>query len=261
MKRSILFFLGILYAVAAFPQSNATDFSAYDCDGNYINLFSILDEGKVVVITWVMPCGPCIGPALESYLAAKSFEVSHPGMVNYFLADDFANTPCATLKSWGNSNSMDKADAYFSDAAIDMLDYGSIGMPKVVVVGCSSHEVFYNQNYTAEGVEDAISQALESCETISSVDGQHFNDPFDLMVSPNPASSSVTIFANLVESGSLQMDVINLAGNTVVDIDGSVLKSGPNEIQIDTHSLPQGIYFVRLRSATGSQVCKFSVIR
>lgn len=55
MKRTILLSLSILFAIATFSQTTATDFTAEDCDGNVVSLFSELDEGKVVVIAWVMP--------------------------------------------------------------------------------------------------------------------------------------------------------------------------------------------------------------
>ncbi len=55
MKRLILLSFSILFAVAVFSQTIATDFSVDDCNGNFVNLFSELDEGKVVVIAWVMP--------------------------------------------------------------------------------------------------------------------------------------------------------------------------------------------------------------
>jgi len=55
MKRSFLLSLIILFVLTTFSQTIATDFLAEDCDGNMVHLFSELDEGKVVVIAWVMP--------------------------------------------------------------------------------------------------------------------------------------------------------------------------------------------------------------
>lgn len=55
MKRLILLSLGILFSAVIFSQTIATDFSVDDCSGNFVNLFTELDAGKVVVIAWVMP--------------------------------------------------------------------------------------------------------------------------------------------------------------------------------------------------------------
>jgi len=57
MKKQILTFTFlILNTFGLIAQTNATDFTANDCDGVSHHLFSELDNGKVVVIAWVMPC-------------------------------------------------------------------------------------------------------------------------------------------------------------------------------------------------------------
>ena len=55
MKQSLLVLLSLFISVLALPQTNATDFSVDDCNGEFHNLFTELDAGKVVVIAWVMP--------------------------------------------------------------------------------------------------------------------------------------------------------------------------------------------------------------
>jgi len=65
-----------------YSQTVAMDFNQADCAGTQHNLFDKLDNGKVVVITYVMlGCSPCIiGTAgIKSLLPA--FEASHPGRV------------------------------------------------------------------------------------------------------------------------------------------------------------------------------------
>ena len=46
MKRTILLSFSILFATLTFAQTTATDFSVDDCDGNFHNLFSELDEDR-----------------------------------------------------------------------------------------------------------------------------------------------------------------------------------------------------------------------
>lgn len=55
MKRTLLLSLSILFSVLTFAQTTATDFSVDDCKGDFYNLFTELDAGKVVIIAWVMP--------------------------------------------------------------------------------------------------------------------------------------------------------------------------------------------------------------
>jgi len=260
MKRSILLSLSILYAIITFSQDYATDFSVDDCSGNFHNLFTELDEGKVIVIAWVMPCFGCIGPALEAYTVAKSFESTHPGQVLYYMPDDYANTSCSSLTSWAENNSMGEADAYFSHSDINMSDYGTDGMPKIAVVGCSSHKVFYNENYTAAGIEDAINEALEECNSSGIFDDEIDDNISALNLFPNPVKNTTTVSYKMMESSIITVDVVNMTGETVLNISNSFQYAGPVKIQFDTGLLSDGFYFLRIQSKSGSQLTKFSVV-
>ena len=144
MRKLTLFItLSLISVGIVFAQ--ATDFTTDDCNGVTHNLFDSLDAGNVIVISWVMPCGPCATYTLPAYAAVQSFASSHPGQVDFYLVDDYANTACPTLVNWGISNSM-SINTAFSSSSINMSDYGSSGMPKVVVLGNANHSVFYNEN-------------------------------------------------------------------------------------------------------------------
>lgn len=259
MKRLLLSIFSILFALATFSQTTATDFTVEDCNGNTVNLFSQLDEGKVIVIAWVMPCAGCIGPALASYQAVQSYASSHPGQVLYYMADDYANTACSTLKSWASNNSMGDADAYFSDSDISMSDYGTPGMPKVIVVGCSEHKVYYNKNYTASGIGEAIDEALLECNAINTSVDEIGNNSFNINLFPNPAKNIVTVSFEMMESSEVTIDVLNMLGEIVLTISNSLQVEGSNEFQLNSNLLNDGLYFLRIQSQTRSQVVKFSV--
>ena len=259
MKRTLLLSLSILFALATFSQTTATDFTVEDCSGNTVNLFSQLDEGKVVVIAWVMPWAACIGPALESYQVVQTYVTSNPGQVLYYMADDYANTACSSIKAWANNNSMGDADAYFSDAEVSMSDYGTPGMPKVIVVGCSEHKVYYNKNYTASGIGEAIDEALLECNAINTSVAEIGNNSFNINLFPNPAQNIVNVSYEMKESSLVTIDVINMMGETAQMVSNSVQNAGTNELQFDTEPLKDGLYLLRIQSNKGSQVVKFSV--
>ena len=258
MKKNFLLSL-ILFSIGipAFSQTTATNFTASDCDGVSHDLFTELDAGKVVVMVWVMPCATCLGPALAAHSAVQSYSVDHPGKVLFYLVDDFANTPCSTLKGWAFNNGMIGKDI-FSDPAIDMANYGIYGMPKVVVLGGgSSHKIFYNNNYSAEGVGEAINEALGATATAEGV-----STDLDIKFFPNPARDVINVSYNLTQSSSLRLDIINASGvaekSVVV---GGKQAAGLHEMQVDTKLLANGVYFLRLQTDLGSQVVKFHVSR
>lgn len=139
--------------------SVATDFIANDCNGNPHHLYEELDEGKIVVIAWIMPCNTCITDPLNAYNLVKSYENTHPGRVIFYLADDYADSPCAAISGFGNFYGMTDCEK-FASAQVNMDGYGIAGMPKIVALGGTNHLVYFNKNQSTEGLQAAIDKAL-----------------------------------------------------------------------------------------------------
>ncbi len=168
MKASLLFVACILTFHLGFGQATATDFTQNDCNGISHNLFSELNANKVIVIAWVMPCQYCVDGAAAGWNAAQSFAVSNPGKVLYYLVDDFGDNTCADLSNWTVTNNVAGGTPIsFNNLGnpINMKDYGSAGMPKVVVVGGSSHYVYFNENFSAADNEPMITSAIAQALT------------------------------------------------------------------------------------------------
>src|SRR6187455_3648496 len=158
--KKVLTFLVMLIGLGSLQAQTATNFTCNDCSGVSHDLFTELDAGKVIVLIWVMPCGACSGPSATCYNTVDAYQASNPGRVFLYMADDVANSSCASINNWANGNGAPQ-NAYslrFSNADIDMSDYGSAGMPKIVVLGGTSHTVFYNVNnaVNATALQSAI---------------------------------------------------------------------------------------------------------
>ena len=117
MKKFILKNLIILLSFNTVLAQTATDFITDDCNGVSHSLFDSLNAGNVIVLAWVMPCGPCATYTLPAYSAVQSFATSHPDRVDFYLVDDYANTACPTLVNWGISNSMSTNTAFSSTSS------------------------------------------------------------------------------------------------------------------------------------------------
>ena len=90
MKKTLMIITAILTTLGfAYAQTNATDFTTDDCNGTSHTLFDELDDDKVIVIAWVMPCTPCATYAGYASNAVQSFATSHPGRVKYYLASKY----------------------------------------------------------------------------------------------------------------------------------------------------------------------------
>jgi hypothetical protein len=229
-------------------QTTATDFTTDDCNGVTHNLFNDLDAGNVIVIGWVMPCGPCATYTIPAYSAVQSFATSHPGRVHFYLVDDYANTTCATLINWGNTNNM-PLNTTFSSADIDMYDYGTAGMPKVAVLGGIDHTVYYNTNNSQinfNGVQTAITNALSAPLAVE----QSVNNEFEILSYPNPVNNVLNVSYTNIKSAIINFTIVDVLGKVVLSIeeDASYLK-GEATKSINISALNNGNYFLKISSA------------
>ena len=251
MKRYIFTILIIVFlSNVSFAQNNATNFITEDCNGVMHNLFDSLDAGNVVVIAWVMPCAPCATYAGYAYDAAQFWNVSSGNEeVDFYLVDDYANTSCSNLVAWGNNFDMPLSTT-FSSVDISMTDYGSVGMPKVVVLAGSSHTVYYNEN------DDKISytgvfSAIENAMMISNIN-QYPQEKMKLSVSPNPTNEFLNIYYDSWnESFDIRFEIINVLGESVASIYNTDI--------IDVSFLESGLYFLNVHSKSRKQTIRFVV--
>ena len=252
MKKTLMIIIAILTTLGfAYAQTTATDFTTNDCNGISHTLFDELDDGKVIVISWVMPCNPCATYAGYASDAVQSFATSHPGRVKYYLADDYGNSSCNYLSGWaGNYNIT--TDAIFSDAILNMTDYGTNGMPKVVVLGKNTHTIYYNENdnkTTQIGVENAITLALSPTVKIDEQVGNSFN----LTAYPNPTNGLLNV--KYTSNTPVQFDVINMLGENVF----SQKTNNTKNTTIDVSNLNKGFYFLQMTTESKKTNLKFTL--
>ncbi|OQA01912.1 MAG: hypothetical protein BWY70_00195 [Bacteroidetes bacterium ADurb.Bin408] len=240
-------YMFIIFLICSLQLSSqtATNFTCNDCSGTTYDLFTELDAGKVVVICWVMPCGSCVAPALSAYNIVAGYQALHPNKVFFYLADDFANTNCATLDNWASSNNIPSSafSLRFSNASINMSDYGTLGMPKIVVLGGHNHNVFYNVNDAVNqtALSDAINEALESTGTLENFVATHKRNIF---IYPNPTNNSISISLRNKNSDALYCEVYNYHFSLVIN------QMFCNEsLNLDCKGLAKGLYYVVIRNS------------
>ena len=252
MKRIILINVFFCLSIGTiFAQTTATDFTTDDCNGITHNLFDSLDAGNVIIICWVMPCNPCATYAEYASDAVESFATSYPGRVKYYLADDYANSTCSNLTGWALNYNI-AADAFFSNTDLDMLDYGTIGMPKVVVLGKNTHTIYYNENdnkITQIGVENAITLALNSSTEID----EYTENNLSLIAYPNPTFGTINVEYN--SQSPVQFDVINILGKNIM----SQNTNNTNKYTIDVSSLTKGLYLLQMTTDSKITSLKFTL--
>ena len=242
----------LINSATFFSQTTATDFTAPDCNGITHNLFSELDSGKVIVIAWVMPCLTCITDPLAAFAEVQNYSSSHPDKVRFYMVDDYANTSCSTLSSWAVNYGMDNC-VKFSDPSISMSDYGVNGMPKIVVLAGLDHKVYFNENSSHQGIDVAISQAVNSTGTVETS-----NSDFEIKIYPNPSKNNLNIDLSNKVYNEFKFEIINILGESIISLNAnSALVE--NKINIDISSLKNGVYILKISSGIMEQSKTFIV--
>lgn len=255
-KNQLLFVLLFFIGTVSSAQTTATNFTANDCSGTSHTLFTELDAGKVVVIAFVMPCATCIAPTLSAYNNALSYASSHPGRVVFYLSDDYGTTPCSTLNTWATTNGMAGVTT-FSNTSVVQTDYGTPGMPKIVVLGGASHTVFHNENSTLNVTN--YNAAIVAALGANSIDN-NYKSIFNLKASPNPATNKISIDYTLDQLKNVSIDIFDILGKKVKSFSIEDKIIGKNNTTLDIEFLKDGIYFIQLNIGEQSETLKFEKI-
>lgn len=225
---------------SASAQTTATDFTLPDCTGTNYHLFGELDAGKVVVAVFVMPCVGCISPAVGVQSIVEGYASTHPGKVEMFLIDDDGLTTCTELMSWRNSNGIHLMPT-FSNPAVIQDQYGTPGMPKMVVLGGTDHKIWGNQNNVLDvgGMYNSIDAALGLTTAVATTN----SDNSGLRVFPNPAAGNTNVSFRSAEAGGVSVRLLDAHGRAVKTTFVEAV-AGHNNIRLDLVGVAPGNYSV-----------------
>lgn len=232
--------LSLSFSASLNAQTTATDFTVADCSGVTHNLFSKLDGGTIVVGVFVMPCVGCISPAIDVQNVTASYAATHPGRVEMMLIDDDGLTDCPTLMSWRNANGIHLMPT-ISNLAVVQSQYGTLGMPKIVVLGGTDHKIYGNQNDVVDigALYSQIDAALGL--TTGVVDAKE--RIAKLKVYPNPAEKNTTLSFHAEASSNATVRVVDLHGRSHLSRVIDAVK-GENSVKLDLTGIAPGIYSV-----------------
>lgn len=236
----------------------AVDFTAVDCGGATRNLFTELDNGKIVVLVWVEPCVGCISDAQAAYKAVQSFASSNPNKVLFWLSDDVGDTPCATLNSWAQTNGIPTAHIQLFENTgntIDENNYGGLAMPHVVVIGNSNHHIYCN---IKGGANDSAAIATAIYQAITS-SVQEINQDFKFTVYPNPANELIQVRLQNAKSVNTTLELIDMLGN-ILQTENFNFSTNQNVFTFRLNQyIPNGNYFLKCSNHLGCEI--FSVVK
>ncbi len=242
-------------------QTTATDFDAGDCSGNPHHLFSELDSDKVVVIDFVMPCGSCLNPSRTVYNIINIFKTSYPGRILFYLSDGFGSHKCDTLIVWAANNHIDTNTIIISTASLTSLNYGTAGMPKIVVLGGQNHHIYFNQNDDASGDSLGLSMAIDSALHANDAVFENGINNFSLNLFPNPVRNKAKISYSLKEASDIKIEIYSADNEKLFSSINKKVTTGKHESEIDLEKYASGNYLLKISSGKGSSSYKFCIVR
>jgi len=264
MKRVVIVFLALaaiilnVHNASAQKPAAAHDFTVSDCDGANHHLFEELDNGKVVMMEFIMGCLPCVEGRKASSKIETQFASSNPGQLLVYTFGFSTNNDCTTMQSWMSDNNFSGMCFAGNDQII--TNYGaSLGMPTMVVVGGKDHKILYwkmgfsNKDTTA--IQAAISQVLGSQASVSSTSSTE-----SLTAYPNPAASSTTLTINCLTTDTRKIALYNSTGVKVLSIYDGNLTDGSHSYEFSTSAIANGTYYIRVTTAGKTAVLPLTVV-
>lgn len=240
----VIAFLLSINLVGQVPIDTAINFSVKDIHGTNIELFSMLDEGKLVVIDFFSTsCGPC-------GLYAPDFQASYED-----FGENNGNVFFVSI-CWGDDNNgVAHFDSIYgithpsvsgSQGGGNLVynDYQVISTPTVILINPEREIV---ENYIWEPTQVNLNTAIIAAGgSMVGVEDNMVRDENNILIYPNPANGRINIKTSAIGSGQYYMEVYNLLGILVHQSDPEYLTSGKQVIHADLTALPGGTYFVRL---------------
>ena len=245
MKNSILIAALLLAVNSTFAQTTAQNWTKTDCDGNAWTLFDQLDKGKVVLLQFdMMNCGLCTSAALYTDQIYSDYQTSHPGKMLMFSMGYDNYTVCSDMSSWKSSNSF--TFNIIEKCPSDVAYYGGMGMPTIVVVGSSSHKVYYKKLQFKASDDAAIRSAIDKALAEATGIEESKNLVNSISIYPNPADKITYIGYTLTKATDVKIEVYDILGKKIITTVSEKQNAGEHKFELNTKSLVNGIYFVNV---------------
>jgi len=247
MKKIHIFLTFILFVFASgrgVAQTTAMDFTRTDCDGAQHHLFQELNEGKVVVLEYIMlGCPSCIVASERIRELIAPFEASNPGRVRQYMFGFIKNYTCAQLKSWQNENNL--SGTMFEDGSSQVGYYGGMGMPTIVVTATSTHQVLFVKVGFQESDTTAIKAAIATGLQYTPQGIGNDLSGQGIRIYPTLFTDRFSVSLPAVSSGRLM--IFDLLGKEVAVRDFEAVSA----FTVGDLNLRSGIYFAVLRTSEG----------
>lgn len=247
------------FSKGATAQTTAYDFQGVDCNGNNVHLFSDLDAGQAIVLFFYMPnCGTCPPIAQNVQSMANKINAVCPDLVKGYAYPYQNSTTCSYSASWVTDNALDLYIPMDS-GAYQVAYYGGFGMPTVVLLGGSNHDVMWSTQNFVDSDTTVMRDLIYGISCLGVNETKM--DASIQSIYPNPAATNCTVEFNLRNEETVSIQIVDLSGKILVRKEEVKAFNGSNKVDLDVSSLATGSYLVRLTNGEFSVSEKLDILK
>lgn len=240
----LLLLLSFRISYAQVPIDTAIDFSVKDVHGLTVDLFSILDEGKLVAINFFSTtCGPCTQYAPDFQASFEDFGENEGNV--YFVSICWGDNNAGVahfdsiygLTHPSVSGSQGGGNQVYTDYLVETT-------PTVILIN-PDREIIeqYIWEPSQANINDAIMAAGGSMVGVHDIQK---HEETALMIYPNPSNGQVNVRVESAGNAQAYLEIYNLLGTQVYKTEHETLVPGTQVLEAELSGLPGGTYFVRL---------------
>ena len=232
----------------------APDFTVTDIHGEQHHLYSLLDEGKYVMIDlYAYWCGPCCQTAPEIKKVYEDYGCNTGDLFVIGLEADGTIEQCETFETNCGSAGGHPVASGLQGSGSEAVDaFAPLAFPTIILVAPDRSIIQQDIWPFSSAVADNILSQLElekmECGTVS---GQSSLAPEffgQVKVSPNPFRSRFLLDFEMEESAPLQLQVTNALGQVVLQRNEGAHTAGRQQLWVEAEALPNGLYFIQIKA-------------
>ncbi len=215
--------------------------------------------GKTTVVSPVFNIAGLESPIVQfAYWFTQIANTGDPELVPEFRIDVTGDGGNSWVSLFETTESEDSWNIYRSGLPQQVVDGGQFRIRFVVDATASGFNGFAN------GLVDDFTILAPRGSTGTSV-GEDVELPFSFVVSPNPARELCTLYLNMETSGRADMELVDMRGNTVLNLAPQSFNAGAHQLQLQLNDntgrpLTPGAYFVRV-SIDGKDLTHKLIVR
>jgi hypothetical protein len=112
--------------------------------------------------------------------------------------------------------------------------------------------------YVGEGAENVY---FDSWANASGIDEDNIASSIECSLDKSIIAGTATLKYTVKEAGKVRISMFNILGQEVATLLDGVQESGENTLTVSSENLPQGIYYIIIKSSTGTGTAKATIIK